>query len=372
MTIDTTDGGAVRMDTVAISVIVPAYNCPVMLRACLDGLLASDLPRKRWELIVVDDSSTDNTPDIARLVADRVLTTSHGPNGPGDARNLGAVAASAPVLLFVDADVVLSAGTLSGVLQVLDSHPTAAAVFGSYDDRPAHASFLSQYRNLLHHYVHSLSAGEISTFWAGCGAVRRSAFLDVGGFDTRRYPRPQIEDIELGYRLSDRGYRILLVPELQGRHLKHWTLWNMVRTDLRDRAVPWMRLLLERRDVVTHGPLNLQVKEKVLTVFAGMAVLCIAMAVMTWNGAWLLGAMACVLAVVMGNTELLRWFRLHRGLGFALGVVPFRVLFYLISGAGAAWAILSHMFQPVHSAVPPLPHYDPSVAPRLRYDDSRS
>ena len=57
---------------------------------------------------------------------------------------------------------------------------------------------VSQYRNLLHHFVHQHGHAEASTFWAGCGAIRRAAFDAVGGFDAARFPRPSIEDIELG------------------------------------------------------------------------------------------------------------------------------------------------------------------------------
>ena len=52
----------------------------------------------------------------------------------------------------------------------------------------------------------------------------------VDGFDARRYPRPSIEDVELGGRLSGRG-RLVLDPALQGTHLKEWTLASMVVTD---------------------------------------------------------------------------------------------------------------------------------------------
>jgi len=346
MTRDTpSEPGHVDAVSVALTVIVPAYNCPLVLRQCLDGLRASDLPRERWELIVVDDSSTDNTADVARSLADVVLTTKHGPNGPGDARNLGAAVASASILLFVDADVVVAPGTLSGFLRIFNAQPSVTSVFGAYDDRPSHESFLSQYRNLLHHYVHCENPGSASTFWAGCGAVRRAEFLEVGGFDTTRYPRPQIEDIELGYRLVDRGYRIVLAPELQAKHLKQWTLPNMVRTDLRDRAVPWMTLLIERQEIASNGPLNLQSKEKMLTAIAGAAVACFGIAITTTNSLWLLGTILGTAGVVLGNAKLLIWFRRQRGMIFALRVIPARMLFYIISGTGAAWAILGHSFR---------------------------
>jgi hypothetical protein len=103
------------------------------------------------------------------------------------------------------------------------------------------------FRNLLHHHVHQAAAGPASTFWAGLGAVRRADFLAAGGFDDRRYPRPMLEDVELGLRLTDDGHRIAILPDVQGTHLKDWNLRAMVRTDLVDRGIPWMRLLLERR-----------------------------------------------------------------------------------------------------------------------------
>ena len=90
------------------------------------------------------------------------------------------------------------------------------------------------------------------TFWAGLGAVRRNAFLDVGGFDERRFPRPSIEDIELGMRLVAGGASILLEPRIQGKHLKKWTLAEMIRTDFAVRGVPWVGLLLRHRQAPLH------------------------------------------------------------------------------------------------------------------------
>ena len=76
---------------------------------------------------------------------------------------------------------------------------------------------VSQYRNLLHHFVHQHGNSEASTFWAGCGAIRRSVFEEMGGFDEQRFPTPSIEDIELGYRLRQAGHRILLDKACRGR-----------------------------------------------------------------------------------------------------------------------------------------------------------
>ena len=104
-------------------------------------------------------------------------------------------------------------------------------------------NFLSQYKNLVHRYYHRREAGDAETFWAGCGAVRKESFLAVGGFDAAHYPYPSIEDIELGWRLRQCGLSIVLLPELQGTHLKVWRLVNLVHTDVFRRALPWSRLI---------------------------------------------------------------------------------------------------------------------------------
>ena len=94
--------------------------------------------------------------------------------------------------------------------------------------------------------------------------------------------------------------------------------------------------------------------EKVLTIIAAIATLAFGAAIVTWNLWWLLIAVVGVACVVLGNRTMLRWFWRQRGLWFTLRVVPVRLLFYLLSGIGAGWAILTHRFQDVPSPVTPL------------------
>jgi len=329
-----------------LTVIVPAYNCAAMLMQCLNGLLASTLPRDEWELIVVDDRSTDQTPEMADGIVDQLIYTPPGPRGPGLARNHATEHAHGLAMVFVDADVVVSPDALERFATIFRSQPDVAAVFGAYDVNPGAPGFVSQYRNLLHHWVHAQQPGEAQTFWAGCGAVRLDAFRAVGGFDGMRYPRPQIEDIELGYRLHDRGFRILLDPSIQGTHLKTWTLNKMARTDLLDRAVPWMYLLLDRRETAENGPLNLGIRDKVLTAVMGVAVASLLALLVTTELIWLVPMLGCLLLVAFGNLPLFAWFAEIRGAPFALGTVPLRMIFYLASGFGVVWSIATHPFKP--------------------------
>lgn len=215
----------------SLSCVVPATNDPATLGRCLAAIRSAEATPE--ELIVVG-------------TADRP--------GPSSARNAGAKKASGDVIVFVDADVVVHADAFVGLRSRFARDGGLAAVFGSYDDRPAGPGVVSRFRNLLHHHVHQESAGEVASFWGAIGAIRRPVFERLGGFDEAGHPRC-LEDIELGMRMADSGERVLLASEVQGKHLKRWTLGSMIATDFGCRALPWLRLILERRR--PGGALNL-------------------------------------------------------------------------------------------------------------------
>lgn len=319
-----------------LSVIVPAFNCPRELRQCLDALRAAD---PAVEVIVVDDASpTDDTLQVAEAAG--VITLRMDRNGgPGAARNLGARAATGDVLVFVDSDVVVSRDALARVRAVMQQDPSLAALFGSYDDSPAAPSWVSTYRNLLHHYVHQTGNPEASTFWAGLGAVRRTAFEQVGGFDARRFSRPSIEDIELGYRLRAAGLRIRLDRDIQAKHLKHWTLKSVVLTDVFCRAIPWSRLILQSG--TRAYDLNLSRPQR-----ASAALALGAAAAFPLGFAWpplFLAVLAGVLGVLAINRRLYAFFHARRGAGFAVTCVGLHLLYLLYSASSYLFVKAQHV-----------------------------
>ena len=331
------------MSSPLLSVIVPAFRGTATLPQALSALAANDLPRGCWELIVVDDASDDGTSELARTWADHVVSLPGRPHGPAFARNRGVEASTGLWLVFIDSDVVVHADALRLFASVIERHPDVDAVFGAYDEAPPAKGFLSQYRNLLHRYVHRLGSGEADTFWAGCGAVRRTAFVAVGGFDERRYTRPQIEDIELGYRLKDRGGRILLRPEIQGTHLKRWTLIGSTRTDLLDRGIPWIRLLLERGKIARPANLNLARGERLKTGMIGVALVLMLGALLWRRFDAAFGAALLLLAVELSNLRLLAWFARQRGVLFALAVIPMNLWYYFVSGLSVVFGFALHL-----------------------------
>ena len=277
------------MEMPRLSVVLPLYQGRAFLDRVLPPLLAARDAGDLLEVLIVDDGSTDGGPEFCAELGlsvfpawekqcsdDSIGGTGPGrPGGPGAARNVGATHARGDVLFFVDADVVLHADAVALVRRAFAEDRSLSALFGSYDATPAHRGWISQYRNLLHHWTHQQGDEEAGTFWAGCGAVRREVFERLGGFDVARFPTSSIEDIELGMRIVDDGGRIRLRKDLLSTHLKRWSFVGMVTTDVLRRALPWSRLLLERGG---GGDLNVSGSERRRAALACLlwASLCVA------------------------------------------------------------------------------------------------
>lgn len=325
-----------------VSVVIPAFNAGEDLDRCLAAVMRSDYPLE--EVIVVDDASSEpSTAEIARRHG-ATLMRMEQQGGPGLARNRGAAAARGDVLMFTDADVVLHPGAIGRAAAALGANPGVAAVFGSYDDRPAHPSFLSRYRNLYHHWNHQVAREEASTFWTGCGAIRRDVFLDLDGF-SREFERPSIEDIELGYRLRSEGHRILLLKDMQGTHLKEWRLGDMLKTDVMRRGAPWVALLLRHPD--SPPDLNLNLGARIATALAGVFVLFglllvpgLPWALPFWP--WVLVPLLCVLLIAVIQRDFLALLKRRYGWGMAFKAVPLQVLFFIGCGLAVPLGYLRH------------------------------
>lgn len=320
-----------------LTVVVPVHDGGEPFDRCLAALAASEFAD--FELVVADDGSTDGSGGRARAAGARVVEVADGPKGPARARNAGAAEARGAWIFFLDADCAIHGDALGRAAATLASDPSIAALFGSYDADPAAPGLVSRYRNLLHHHVHHSGRAEASTFWAGCGAVRRDAFEAVGGFDAGRYPQPSVEDIELGARLIRAGYRIRLDPGVQAKHLKAWSLAGMLRTDALARAAPWTELALETGGFPRDLNTGLRGRVGLAAVFA--AVGCLA-ASPWWPPAAIAALLLLALAVLL-ELELFRTLRREGGLGLVLAAVPLHALHHLAAGTGLAVGLVRHL-----------------------------
>ena len=296
-----------------LSAIVPATNRPPTLARCLAAIEGADEPPE--ELIVVDELAEP---------------------GPAAARNDGARRATGDVLVFVDADVVPHPDAFVVIRHAFAAEPPLVALFGCYDDSPPAPGAVSGFRNLLHHQVHKAGAGPAETFWAGLGAVRRDAFLAAGGFDADRYKVPSIEDVELGARLAAGGARIELSAVLQGTHLKEWTLPGMVRTDLFQRGIPWVELLL--RDGQHSTALNLGWRHRL----SALASVGLARGVLTRRPGVMLGSATALVGL---NAELYALLLRRRGPREAAAGVVLHAIHHLTGVAAVPLGLASHLLR---------------------------
>lgn len=345
-----------------ISVIIPVHNGGSMFDQCLSAL--KQTLYRQWECIVVEDGSTDNSVEIAYEHGVRVVTGLSRRMGPAQARNIGAQIARGDILFFVDADVLVQPGTVGHIAATMQADPGLAACFGSYDDQPWATNFLSQYRNLLHHYVHQHGRIDASTFWSGCGAIRRDVFLAIGGFNERLYERPSIEDIELGYRLQAAGYRVQLEKLLQVKHMKRWTPRQMLITDVRDRALPWTRLILQGGGA--PNDLNLSFSQRLSTAVAYLGLL--GLAGVLFSGWWWLLVFLTGMALIWLNRPFYLFLLEKRGLRFTLMALPWHWLYFVYSGgsflAGLILFRLGRMEKLVVAGKRPLPAPPPISKPQ--------
>ncbi len=302
-----------------ISIIIPVYNAAETLGRCLDAV--NNSTHRDFECLVADDGSWDESPDIAAEKGARVVSIA-GRHGPAYARNVAAESAQGEILLFIDADVCIQPDTVAQVIEAFAEDPKLDALIGSYDDEPAATNFVSQYKNLMHCFVHQQGKRRASTFWTGCGAIRRAVFLDSGGFD-KRYTRPSTEDIELGARLIRAGHKIELEPSLKVKHLKHWTLMGLLESDIRDRAIPWTLLMLRERHI--PNDLNVQWSQRVSVALMYLAPSTV---LVYWPVS--VGLVAVVIAM---NHRFYRFLAGRRGVFFAVRAVPLHLLYFIYSGA---------------------------------------
>jgi len=340
-----------------VSVIVPVHNGGEAFVKCLEALTTA-VPSPD-EIIVVAEGETDGAWRNA-LNADVLVLKYETAKGPAYARNIGAEAASGDVLLFIDADVTITPDVIGRVKDAFGSDPKLSGLIGSYDAAPADQRFLSQYRNLLHHHVHQTSVAETSTFWGACGAIRRDVFFSVGGF-SESYNRPCIEDIELGYRLRQKGEKVRIFKDIQVKHFKRWTARSMVKTDFFDRALPWTELIFRYQKLENNLNLDPSSRLSVLSVFALVGALVASL--------WYTPALA--LAVVMAglllvlNAPFYGFLLRTRGFWFTLGAIPWHWFFYVYGGTAFLIGTVRNLHTLAKDPAPARRQHTPMFVPDL-------
>ncbi len=329
-----------------VSVIIPVYNAAGTLAKCLQAVC--DSPYRPLEVIVVDDASNDHSAEIAKAFPCRVIRSKHH-IGPAQARNRGSDYSHGDILLFIDADVLVLPQTIEQAGGILEKRSDLVGVIGSYTkDTPAR-NFVSRYKNYLHHYTHQRAAGEVASFFTACGAIRKRAFKQAGGFD-KSITTTALEDVELGYRLWRYGHKVLLDGTLQVKHLKRYTLGSLLRSDLFGRAIPYAHWMIKHR--IFKAELSTS-KHNIISVFLVFLLLLLA----AWTlismsflvGALLALLIALALAVLNSDFYLFLW--RETGVLFTLRAVAMQWWGYFYSGLGLAIGLGTYSLSHISAAL---------------------
>lgn len=225
-----------------LAVIVPARDAAPTIGRALDAVRAQLRPGDA--LIVVDDGSTDATAEIAAAHGATVLRTPRA--GVGAARNTGAHAATADLLLFTDADATLAPGVLDRVRARLSVAGAPDALVGVYAARVDAPGVTSRFKNLWIRYTYLRAAPDVEFLFGCLCALPRPLFRGHGGFDTSFQRDTGGVDIELGLRLRAAGCRIRLDVDLEAVHARAFTVPGLLRNDHR-RAMGYATLGLHTR-----------------------------------------------------------------------------------------------------------------------------
>ena len=298
------------------SVIIPNHNGEATLRRTLESVFRTGYPS--LEVVVVDDASSDGSARIIKEFPVKLVTHSSC-RGAASARNTGAEAAAAGILLFIDNDVVIPPDTFRR-LEECFRDPAISGVVGLLGPVTPHPGFCSQYKNYYMHFTYLKLPERVSVFYTSIAAIRRDAFFDSGQFDSR-YRSATIEDMEFGLRVVSKGYRLMIDKQLQVTHLKSYSLKTMLQTGFR-RAFGLIKIILRdkarKKDKTSYTTTSLSFLGGIVLSWLFPLFLLLFFLFSHWF--WLLASLACCLAVIGFNLGFLTGLaRNTRSLFFFLG-----------------------------------------------------
>lgn len=192
-----------------VSVVIPTYNRASLLPKLLESLMRQTYPADRFEVIVVDDGSKDETEQVVRKFTDSapfsVIYLHQQRKGPAAARNLGIRHSRGEIIAFADSDVTVSEDWIENAVKHFKKN-SVDGVEGRTEPCGTETPFA--------HRAHNLKGGKFLT----CNIFYTKAILEkLGGFD-ERFRAPHREDTDLAWRVLDAGGRIMFAPDVVAFH----------------------------------------------------------------------------------------------------------------------------------------------------------
>ena len=226
-----------------ISIIIPNYNGSQTIGKCLESIFAFNDDDR--EVIVVDDCSEDGSLDVIGKYPCRLIQLEKHA-GASAARNAGAFNSRGDVLFFIDADCLLKENTLLIIRNHLSAQPADVVIGGTYSPVPQDPAFFSRFQSAFINYFETKNSSNPDYLATHALVIHAEIFRKLGGF-TENF-LPILEDVEFCHRLRRAGYRLIMDPDLQVRHIfnlsfvrsirnavkktRYWVMYSLVNRDL--------------------------------------------------------------------------------------------------------------------------------------------
>ena len=222
-----------------ISVVIPAFQASASIERCLAAVARQTLPPEQYEVIVVDDGSTDDTANRASRCGARVVRLLRN-QGPAQARNAGLAAARGEIVVFTDSDCEPTSGFLDALTAPLRD-ACIAATNGAYESKQR--ALVPRFVQLEYEsrYRHTAAASNVDFIDTYAACYRRVDLVRLGGFD----PRFRVcEDQELSFRLAEAGLNMRFIPDARTYHQHADTLSDYVCKKFR---IAWWKAAVLRK-----------------------------------------------------------------------------------------------------------------------------
>jgi glycosyltransferase involved in cell wall biosynthesis len=319
-----------------VSIIIPVRNGAATIARCLEAALASRY--ERFEVIVVNDGSDDRSAEIIKTFP-CTLVQLPKPSGVSRARNIGACHSHGDILFFTDADCLLNEDTLAIAVASLTAAGRDVVLGGTYTVKPADDRFFSAFQSVFINHAESRDRDNPDYIAAHAMVLYAGTFEKSGGFAEDFLPI--LEDVDFSHRLRRTGYRLIMDPGIQVRHLFDYSLLGWVSNGFR-KSKYWTIYSIHNRDLLADsGTASRALKLDVVALFGSILA---ALLVLSTGNAWF----SVVIVVLMGlniamNGDLLRGFYRAQGMTFAFAASAYYLLVYpLVVGAGGLAGVLSY------------------------------
>lgn len=320
-----------------VSVIIPLYNSEKTIEWCLKSVIETAYPD--MEIIVVDDLSTDNSPQIVEKLCQENpgiirLIRAERNAGPAKTRNIGAGYATKECLFFLDSDTVMLSDTMYNFALRIEK---ADAVTGIYHFEPLNQGAAQKYKALLNYYFFSRKGAiEYEVFDASRAGIKARIFREVGGFNENLGWGMDYENEEFGYRLT-RKYKNLLDPSVMVMHVfpgfKKMTRTYFFRVSL------WAEIFLHRKKFESGGVTSAGTGIASASLFISVMVL--PLAALHANLYFI--SLFFILLYFYGYAGFLAFVLRKRGF-FFITALFLNLYFTMIIGAAFSWGLLKAIF----------------------------